>query len=46
MEWFDKSLAQLIEEELGEEHKTFVDYEVDRYFVDFLQDAPEATGTN
>ncbi|XP_071325116.1 dynein axonemal heavy chain 5 isoform X1 [Trachinotus anak] len=44
VEWFDQSLAKLAEEELGEEHKNIVDYEVDRYFVDFLRDAPEATG--
>uniref|UniRef100_A0A3B4UR94 Dynein axonemal heavy chain 5 n=1 Tax=Seriola dumerili TaxID=41447 RepID=A0A3B4UR94_SERDU len=44
VEWFDQSLAKLVEEELGEEHKNIVDYEVDRYFVDFLRDAPEATG--
>uniref|UniRef100_A0A3B4UMV2 Dynein axonemal heavy chain 5 n=1 Tax=Seriola dumerili TaxID=41447 RepID=A0A3B4UMV2_SERDU len=43
VEWFDQSLAKLVEEELGEEHKNIVDYEVDRYFVDFLRDAPEAT---
>ncbi|XP_050932031.1 dynein axonemal heavy chain 5 [Lates calcarifer] len=44
VEWFDQSLAKLVEEELGEEHKNIVDYQVDRYFVDFLRDAPEATG--
>ncbi|XP_039973302.1 dynein heavy chain 5, axonemal [Xiphias gladius] len=44
VEWFDQSLAKLLEEELGKEHKNIVDNEVDRYFVDFLRDAPEATG--
>nr|XP_019946997.1 PREDICTED: dynein heavy chain 5, axonemal [Paralichthys olivaceus] len=42
--WFDQSLAKVTEEELGEEHKKTVDYEVDKYFVDFLRDAPEPTG--
>lgn len=46
VEWFDQSLAKLVEEELGKEHKNIVDNEVDRYFVDFLRDAPEATGTD
>lgn len=45
VEWFDQTLAKLVEEELGGEHKNMVDYGVDRYFVDFLRDAPEATGT-
>ncbi|XP_070767347.1 dynein axonemal heavy chain 5 isoform X1 [Enoplosus armatus] len=44
VEWFDQALAKLAEEELGKEHKIIVDYGVDRYFVDFLRDAPEATG--
>ncbi|XP_047189213.1 dynein axonemal heavy chain 5 isoform X3 [Scophthalmus maximus] len=44
VEWFDQALAKLAKEELGEEHKNMVDYDVDRYFVDFLRDAPEATG--
>ncbi|KAJ0065958.1 hypothetical protein NL108_000216 [Boleophthalmus pectinirostris] len=44
VEWFDQALAKLVGEKLGEEHKTIVDYGVDRYFVDFLRDAPEATG--
>ncbi|KAM9353790.1 dynein axonemal heavy chain 5 isoform 3-T3 [Symphorus nematophorus] len=44
VEWFDQALAKLLEEELGEEHKNIVDYGQDRYFVDFLRDAPEATG--
>ncbi|XP_044063801.1 dynein axonemal heavy chain 5 isoform X1 [Siniperca chuatsi] len=44
VEWFDQALAKLVEEELGEEQKNTVDYGLDRYFVDFLRDAPEATG--
>uniref|UniRef100_A0A672FP32 Dynein, axonemal, heavy chain 5 n=1 Tax=Salarias fasciatus TaxID=181472 RepID=A0A672FP32_SALFA len=44
VEWFDQTLASVVEEELGEEHKNIVDYGVERYFVDFLRDAPEATG--
>ncbi len=40
VEWFDQTLAKLVEEE----HKDTVDCGVDRYFVDFLRDAPEATG--
>uniref|UniRef100_A0A8C4H102 Dynein, axonemal, heavy chain 5 n=1 Tax=Dicentrarchus labrax TaxID=13489 RepID=A0A8C4H102_DICLA len=44
VEWFDQALAKLVEEELGEDHKNMVDYGLDRYFVDFLRDAPEATG--
>uniref|UniRef100_A0A668T4J6 AAA+ ATPase domain-containing protein n=1 Tax=Oreochromis aureus TaxID=47969 RepID=A0A668T4J6_OREAU len=44
VEWFDQALAKLVEEHLGEEHKNMVDYGAERYFVDFLRDAPEATG--
>nr|XP_046256822.1 dynein axonemal heavy chain 5 [Scatophagus argus] len=44
VEWFDQALAKLVEEELGEVHKTIVDCGLDSYFVDFLRDAPEATG--
>ncbi|KAL6108919.1 dnah5 [Pungitius sinensis] len=44
VEWFDQALAKLVEEELIEEHKDIVEYRLDRYFVDFLRDAPEATG--
>ncbi|KAM6935220.1 dynein axonemal heavy chain 5 isoform 1-T1 [Lycodopsis pacificus] len=40
VEWFDQALAKLVEEE----HKNIVDYGLDRYFVDFLRDAPDATG--
>ena len=46
VEWFDQALVKLVEEGLGEDHKNIVDYGVDRYFVDFLRDAPEATGTS
>ncbi|RXN05955.1 dynein heavy chain axonemal-like protein [Labeo rohita] len=42
--WFDYTLAKLVEEELGEEERVVVDLGVDSYFVDFLRDAPEATG--
>lgn len=42
--WFDKTLASLVEEEFGEEEKLLVDCGIDAYFVDFLRDAPEATG--
>lgn len=46
VEWFDQALAKLVEEEMGEEHRNMVDHGVDRYFVDFLRDAPEATGAD
>ncbi|XP_051576060.1 dynein axonemal heavy chain 5 [Myxocyprinus asiaticus] len=42
--WFDSTLAKLVEEELGENGQVVVDLGVDTYFVDFLRDAPEATG--
>ncbi|XP_057352291.1 dynein axonemal heavy chain 5 isoform X2 [Manis pentadactyla] len=42
--WFDKALASLVGEEFGEEKKPLVDCGIDAYFVDFLRDAPEATG--
>ena len=42
--WFDKTLVSLVEEEFGEEKKLLVDCGTDTYFVDFLRDAPEATG--
>ncbi|XP_076826555.1 dynein axonemal heavy chain 5 isoform X2 [Brachyhypopomus gauderio] len=42
--WFDRTLADLVEEELGEEAREEVKPGVDAYFVDFLRDAPEATG--
>ncbi|CAM4590230.1 unnamed protein product [Lepidochelys kempii] len=44
VDWFDTALAKLVEEEFGEEKKALVDSETDAYFVDFLRDAPEATG--
>lgn len=46
VEWFDQALAKLVEEELVEEPKNIGDYGLDTYFVDFLRDAPEATGTH
>uniref|UniRef100_A0A8C8C8Z2 Dynein, axonemal, heavy chain 5 n=1 Tax=Oncorhynchus tshawytscha TaxID=74940 RepID=A0A8C8C8Z2_ONCTS len=42
--WFDRAMAKLVEVELGEEERAVVDFGVDGYFVDFLRDAPEATG--
>lgn len=45
VDWFDHALAKLIEEQLGEEERSVIDFGVDGYFVDFLRDAPEATGT-
>ncbi|XP_073341886.1 dynein axonemal heavy chain 5 isoform X4 [Pagrus major] len=44
VEWFDQALVKLVEEGLSEEHKKVVDCGLDSYFVDFLRDAPEATG--
>lgn len=45
VDWFDQTLVKLVEEELGEEHRTIVEHGVDTHFVDFLRDSPEATGT-
>ncbi|KAF0871450.1 DYH5 protein, partial [Crocuta crocuta] len=42
--WFDKALVSLVEEEFGEEKNPLVACGSDAYFVDFLRDAPEATG--
>ncbi|KAH0618009.1 hypothetical protein JD844_016916 [Phrynosoma platyrhinos] len=42
--WFDVALAKLIEEEFGGDKKALIDPNIDAYFVDFLRDAPEATG--
>ncbi|XP_058868792.1 dynein axonemal heavy chain 5 isoform X2 [Acipenser ruthenus] len=42
--WFDRAVAKLVEEELGEGAKATVDFGVEAHFVDFLRDAPEATG--
>ncbi|XP_078543788.1 dynein axonemal heavy chain 5 [Lissotriton helveticus] len=44
VEWFDKSLVKLSVEDFGEAKKVLVDVGVDAFFVDFLRDAPEATG--
>ncbi|XP_036931610.1 dynein heavy chain 5, axonemal isoform X3 [Acanthopagrus latus] len=44
VEWFDQALVKLVEVELSEEHKKIIDCGLDSYFVDFLRDAPEATG--
>lgn len=44
VEWFDQSIAKLVGEKLGGEHQKIVDCRHDRYFVDFLRDAPEDTG--
>ncbi|XP_042662867.1 dynein axonemal heavy chain 5 isoform X2 [Tyto alba] len=41
--WFDATVAKLIEEEF-EETKTYLDPEPDAFFVDFLRDPPERTG--
>ncbi|XP_034058618.1 dynein heavy chain 5, axonemal isoform X2 [Gymnodraco acuticeps] len=46
VEWFDHALAELVEEEFVEDNKNIADYGegLNRFFVDFLRDAPEATG--
>lgn len=44
VEWFDQSIAKLVGEKLGGEHQKIVDCGHNRYFVDFLRDAPEDTG--
>ncbi|XP_044298752.1 dynein axonemal heavy chain 5 [Varanus komodoensis] len=44
VDWFDLTLAKLIEGEFGSDAKALVDPKIDTYFVDFLRDAPEATG--
>lgn len=44
VEWFDQSIAKLVGEKLGEENQKIVACGLDRYFVDFLRDAPEDTG--
>lgn len=44
--WFDCTLAKLVEDELGVKGREIVDAGVDSYFVDFLRDAPEATGND
>lgn len=45
MDWFDLTLADLAQQELGDDARTAVEVGADAYFVDFLRDAPEATGT-
>ncbi|XP_028835842.1 dynein heavy chain 5, axonemal isoform X2 [Denticeps clupeoides] len=42
--WFELNLVKLVEEELGDKECQIIDTDVDTYFVDFLRDAPEATG--
>ncbi|XP_053100655.1 dynein axonemal heavy chain 5-like isoform X3 [Hemicordylus capensis] len=44
VDWFDVTLAKLVEGEFGGDKKALVDPSIDAYFVDFLRDAPEATG--
>lgn len=44
VEWFDQSIAKLVGEKLGGDPQIKVDCGHDRYFVDFLQDAPEDAG--
>ncbi|KAM4704637.1 dynein axonemal heavy chain 5 [Rhinophrynus dorsalis] len=43
VDWFDKTQLKLLEDEFGEGQKSLA-FGVDDYFVDFLRDAPEATG--
>ena len=42
-DWFEKTLKQLIEEDFDADTANLMDAEP--YFVDFLRDAPEPTGT-
>lgn len=44
VEWFDQSIAKLVGEKLGGEHQKVVACGHNRYFVDFLRDAPEDMG--
>uniref|UniRef100_A0A8C6VE80 Dynein axonemal heavy chain 5 n=1 Tax=Naja naja TaxID=35670 RepID=A0A8C6VE80_NAJNA len=44
VEWFDLTLAKLIEGELGSDKAALVALNEEAFFVDFLRDAPEATG--
>lgn len=44
VEWFDLALAKLIEGELGSDKAALVALNKEAFFVDFLRDAPEATG--
>ncbi len=41
-EWFEKAIKVVTEEDLGHEMSSLMDPEP--FFVDFLRDAPEATG--
>ena len=41
-EWFEKAIKTIVDEDLGHELSSLVDPEP--FFVDFLRDAPEATG--
>lgn len=41
-DWFEKTLKQVIEEDFDADTANLMDAEP--YFVDFLRDAPEATG--
>lgn len=43
-EWFEKAIKNVAEEDLGPELAALMDDEP--YFVDFLRDAPEMTGTS
>ncbi|XP_060776773.1 dynein axonemal heavy chain 5-like [Neoarius graeffei] len=42
--WFDRTLADLAQKELGADARMILEVGEDAYFVDFLQDAPEPTG--
>ena len=41
-EWFETELLNLVGKEMGAEYQTMI--EEQKYFVDFLRDAPEPTG--
>ncbi|XP_064640332.1 dynein axonemal heavy chain 5-like isoform X2 [Lineus longissimus] len=40
--WFTKTMSRVIMEEFGETEQTYIEH--DTFYVDFLRDAPEATG--
>lgn len=42
-EWFEKATRTIVEEDIGAEKVEVV--QEDEYFVDFMRDAPEPTGT-
>ncbi|XP_037533193.1 dynein heavy chain 5, axonemal [Nematolebias whitei] len=44
VQWFDQALVKLVPEELKKEHMKMIDSGAEIFFVDFLRDAPEATG--